>query len=434
MCRPSKWLALLPAVLTAHLAQAQINSPYSRFALGDVYKTRNVVNKGMGGLATPYADLQSVNFVNPASYSALQTVTFDVGVEMELRTLLNPSRSERSQSTYLLFNYMAVGVPLAKDKKGMTKWGLALGIHPYSRVNYKILENERITGIDSANTIYEGSGGGYRAFLGTGYRIGGLSLGVNAGFFFGQMDVNTQRALRNDSVFYFNSQQETRTSFSNFAADGGLQYRLKLGKTTAARLGASGFLGNSVNATQDRLRQTFIYNASNAIDSVDVVERSTQNPGTIQMPAGYTVGLLFEKENKWLFGAEYEAVNWTEFSYYGITQTLANSSMLRVGGHFLPNVIDGKNYFSRVNYRAGFFTGKEHVVVNGTQLPVWGVSIGLGLPIRRYNVYSNQFTSVNTSLEFGRRGNANMPVTENFIRFNVGLSLSDIWFIKRRFD
>lgn len=434
MFRPSKWVALMPAIFFVHLAHAQINSPYSRFGLGDVYNSRNVVNKGMGGLATPYADPQSVNFINPASYSALQTVTFDVGMEMELRTLLNPDKSQRSQSTNLLFNYVAIGVPLAKDKKGRTKWGLAFGLRPYTRVNYKILDEGRVPGVDSSNTIYEGSGGGYRAYAGTGYRIGGLSLGINAGFLFGQQDINTQRTLVSDTVFYFNSMQETRTSYNRFGVDGGLQYRIKFGKTTSATIGANGFLGNTVNATQDRLRQTFLYNSSGAIDSIDVVERSTQNKGTVQLPAGYTAGLVFEKENKWLLGAEYEAVNWSEFTYYGITQTLANANMLRVGGHFIPNSVDAKSYFSRVTYRGGFYTGKDMVVVNGTQLPVWGVTLGFGLPIRRYNIYSNQYTSINTSLEFGRRGNAQVPITENFIKFNVGLSLSDLWFIKRRYD
>jgi len=135
-----------------------------------------------------------------------------------------------------------------------------------------------------------------------------------------------------------------------------------------------------------------------------------------------------------MIGAEYEAVSWSTFSYYGLRQTLANTSMLRVGGFWLPDALEGKTYFSRVTYRVGFYTGKDLVVVNGTQLPVWGVTLGFTLPVRRYNVYSNQFTSINTSLEFARRGNASVPITENIIRLNFGLNLSDLWFIKRKYD
>jgi hypothetical protein len=113
---------------------------------------------------------------------------------------------------------------------------------------------------------------------------------------------------------------------------------------------------------------------------------------------------------------------------------MANSTQLRVGGYFIPGAIDGKTYASRITYRAGFYTGKDKIVANGTQLPIWGATFGFGLPIKRFNAYSNQFTSINTSFEYGRRGNGSVPVSENFFRINVGLSLSDLWFFKRRFD
>jgi hypothetical protein len=426
--------ALVSASLVCSLAQGQINSPYSRFGLGDLYNSRNVVNRGMGNLATPYADYQSVNFINPASYSNLQTVTFDVGVEGENRRLQNPTKSQTDQSGYLLFNYVAIGMPLKKDKKGFTKWGLAFGLRPYSRVSYNLNVRERLNGIDSTQTFYRGSGGGYRAFVGTGFKLGNLSLGINGGFLFGQQDLITERNFLNDTVFYFNGFSETRTAYNRFSLDAGLQYKIKLSKDVLARIGANGFLGQSANATQSGLRQTYLRGANNQVDSIDVVERITERRGTIELPMGYTVGLAVEKEGNWMIGGEYEAVNWSDFRFMGQAQPIANTNMLRVGGYFVPNSTDVKSYFKRVAYRAGFYTGKDFVVANGTQLPLWGITLGAGLPIRRYNVYSNQYTSLNLSFEYGRRGNAQVPVQESFFKINVGISLSDLWFQKRRFD
>jgi hypothetical protein len=388
----------------------------------------------MGNISTAFADYQAVNFVNPASYSQLQTVTFDVGIEMELRTLKSADKKDQNQSGYLLFNYMAVGVPLAKDKKGFTKWGMAFGLRPYSRVGYNVQEAGRISEIDSIKTYYQGSGGGYRAFLGTGLRLGNLSLGVNAGFLFGQKDLSTERVILSDSSFYFNSLQDTRTSYSKFGIDAGLQYKIKLNKEIFARIGANGFLGNSVNAKQYRLRQTFVNSGSSGVDSIDVVQRTDTKEGTIELPFGYTGGLSIEKEGKWMFSAEYEAVMWSEYSFLGEIDPLANTSMLRFGGFYIPSISDAKKYFNRVVYRAGFYTGKDMIVVNGTQLPVWGVTMGFGLPIRRYNAYSNQFSTVNMSFEFGKRGNSSVPLSENFFRLNLGISLGDLWFQKRKFD
>jgi len=427
-------MAAIVAVSFFYQAKAQINSPYSRYGLGELYNSRNVTSRAIGGLAAAYADYQAVNFVNPASYSQLQTVTFDVGVEMESRSLLNPSKTLKSQSGYLGFNYVAIGLPLAKDKKGLTKWGMAFGLRPYTRVAYNILADSRLTGIDSSRTNYKGQGGGYRAFLGTGYRVGGFSAGINVGFLFGQQDLTTERLLQNDSVFYFNAMQQTKTSYSKFGADAGFQYRVKLGKDVYARVGANGFLGSSVNGSQSILRQTFVYNANSGTDSVDVVERKDNVAGTIELPAGYAVGLTFEKEGNWMLGGEYEAVDWSTYRFYGKADQLANTNMLRFGGHFIPSMTDNKSYFKRVVYRAGFYTGKDMITVNGNQLPVWGVTIGMGLPIRRYNIYSNQYTAINTSFEYGRRGNGESPIRETFFRLNVGISLGDLWFQKRKFD
>ena len=44
---------------------AQVNSPYSRYGLGDYYNSRNVANRGMGGLSAATFDYRSVNFLNP---------------------------------------------------------------------------------------------------------------------------------------------------------------------------------------------------------------------------------------------------------------------------------------------------------------------------------------------------------------------------------
>jgi hypothetical protein len=85
-------------------------------------------------------------------------------------------------------------------------------------------------------------------------------------------------------------------------------------------------------------------------------------------------------------------------------------------------------------YRAGFFTGKDYIVAGGEQLPLRAVTVGIGFPVKRYNAYSTQFSTINTSFEYGRRGNSSTLFNENYFRINVGLALSDIWFIKRQYD
>jgi len=113
---------------------------------------------------------------------------------------------------------------------------------------------------------------------------------------------------------------------------------------------------------------------------------------------------------------------------------LGDITMLRFGGHWIPDAFSGRQYFKQVIYRAGMFTGKDYVVVDGKQLPVFGVTFGAGLPIKRYNAYSTQYNTLNISFEYGRRGGTDNPYFEKYFRLNLGMSLSDIWFIKRQYD
>ncbi len=434
MCRiPGGFWILLGSFGLSLAGHSQINSPYSRFGIGDIYSARNVASKGMGGLSSAYKDFQSVNFINPASYSGLSFVTFDVGIEGEFRTLIDQEQVDRYQSSNLIFNYLALGIPLAKDKKGQPKWGMAFGLRPFSRVRYDIQAPGRLEGIDSVLDNYRGNGGLYRAFLGTGYRIGNLSLGINAGYIFGQKEVSTYRTLVNESVFYYTASVNQRTSITNFSVDGGLQYEIKTGKKSQIRLGANGYLGGDAKGERERVGQTVFFNSFGEPDSIDVVIKDNTT-GTYTLPAGYSVGLMFEKSSKMQVGVEYETSKWSDLSDFGVSSQMGDVEMFRLGAQWIPDVTSNRNYWKQVMYRAGVFTGKDYVVVDGHQLPVFGVTFGGGFPVKRFNNYSTQFNTINLSFEYGRRGNNQSPYFERYFRVNVGLALSDIWFIKRQYD
>ena len=62
-------------------------------------------------------------------------------------------------------------------------------------------------------------------------------------------------------------------------------------------------------------------------------------------------------------------------------------------------------------------------------IPDFAANIGLGMPL------GGTFTNINIGLEIGKRGTKYYNlVEENYINLSVGLSLSDKWFVKRKFD
>jgi hypothetical protein len=97
----------------------------------------------------------------------------------------------------------------------------------------------------------------------------------------------------------------------------------------------------------------------------------------------------------------------------------------------LPNY-KSDNYFSRVAYRVGASFGPDNVKLNNT-IPQYSFTFGAGLPVRR-NVYTNQYTTINTAFEIGFRGNRQNDIRESLFRVSLGLNLSDIWFNKPKYQ
>jgi hypothetical protein len=427
---------LLLAVLAGGLASAQDNSPYSRYGLGDIQNGANVANRGLGGLSAAYSGSQFVNFLNPASYAGLRVTTFDLGLDYSSHTLrTNDAASRKFTSNNLILSYLQLGFPIGKP--GKANRGLNIGLRPVSLINYKIEKGSRLAGVDSITTLYEGSGGGYQAYAGTGWAFKDLRVGFNVGYFFGKKEYSTKVTLESDSVIYYKSDHNTTTSYGNFFLNLGIQYDITLNEDPKTRektllhLGAYGNMQQKLKARRDFLVRTFDYDQSGAALNIDSVYEEKEVKGTIVYPSSYGVGFAFERENKWLWGVDFTASNWSKYRYYGTSDSLRNSWMIKAGGQVIPNALANSKYWSLVTYRAGFYYGTDYVKVGNNQ-PVYGLTLGLGLPVRKRD-YSSQYTVINTAFEFGRRGNTNNLIRENFVKVSVGLSLSDLWFRKSKF-
>ncbi len=416
------------------LAQAQTeNSPYSRYGLGDIVPTQNIATRGMGGISAAYYDFTTINFVNPASYARLQATILDIGVEWNSKTLRasNPARKFNSYSPNI--SYVQLGFPLKKNGG----WGMNIGLRPITRINYKLSSNEKLfrpnfTDTLNVATLYEGSGGAYEAHLGTGFRITRhLTMGFNVGYLFGTKDYSTRTNLLDTATYYYKSNYERNTHYGGFMLNGGLQYTTKLDKETYLRLGAYGNIQRKFNASQDYVVQTFEYNSTGATDTIDIAYREKNVSGKVQYPASFGAGAIFDKPGKWLIGVDYVMEKWSGYRFYGEKDLVQDSWEIRVGGQLMPQ--GGKNYWSNVGYRAGANFGRDYIFVQDRNLNKWSASAGVALPMRK-PAYTNQFSVINLTLEYGQRGNKQNSVRENFFRFAVGLSLSDIWFLKRKYD
>jgi hypothetical protein len=422
---------------------AQENSPYSRYGLGDITPNRNVFSRGMGGIAAANVEFQSINFVNPAALSGIPNTIFDIGIEADFRTLKSKNPVKKFSSANSLFSYLQLGFPLTTEKmrKKGNSWGMSLGLRPVTRINYKIGVNSR-TNIDSLYTQYEGTGGTNQAFVGTAIKVKNLSIGLNAGYMFGNKDYSTRLTFINDTVDYYKSNSETKTTFGGIIVTAGIQYDVHLNKDKSKlfpliRLGAYGNLQQKFNAKQDIIRETFSYDANSASYRIDSVYEQKEIKGNIQYPASYGAGFTYQDEH-WLVGVDYEATKWANYRYYGQVDAVQNNWVVRVGGQYLPAKANSpvKKYFNFVKYRAGFFYGPDYIKTNNSR-PEYGFTLGTGMPLtslRYNNYYTGEFVMLNTALEIGGRGNKNTNLRENMVRFSVGISMNARWFAKRKYN
>lgn len=427
---------------------AQSNSPYSRYGLGDAFPASNISTRGMGGISAGYSDFISVNFNNPASYSsfyALQEakskklqygrVVFDAGLNLENRTLLAPNTTQNFTSSDAYFSYLQVGIPLRKN------WGLSFGLRPLTRVSYKINRKEMlidpVTGnnIDTALTQFNGSGGSFLPSIGTGFGIGNLSAGVNVGYMFGRKEISTRRAIANDSITYYASEHNTNYSFGSLFFNAGLQYRIDLSGGKFIKLGAAGNWKQKINGNQDVLRQTFTLGTAGETLQIDSVFQQADLKGEIEYPASYTAGFVFNSFKNdgrgFLFGVDLTQNKWSGYRFFGQEDSVQDSWKLQAGGQINPK--PGTGYFSRVGYRFGFSVGKDYIKVQD-DLPTFGASFGLALPIRTSRFAPNQFNAVNVAFEFIKRGNNENILKENLYRLSLGFNFTDLWFVKRKYE
>lgn len=414
--------------LVANNATAQDNSPYSRYGLGDLNNNQNTVNRGMGGVSQAYGDPTSVNFINPASYSNLLLTTFDVGVEAGSRSISDKNAS--FNSGFGTLSYLQIGIPVRK------KWGINLGLRPVTRVSYNIQESQDKIFFDTLKlpvaSRYQGSGGLYQLYAGTGVGIGNFSIGVNLGYLFGNIENNTRVIYPVTDINA--SRHMTRISYSSFFYKVGVQYKAKLNKDMDLTLGASGSLQQNMSVRQENLSESLVYNAStNDFTSLDSVKSEKGPKGTVIYPQELGAGFMLRKLDKWQIGMDFNTTQWNNFRKFDQPDSLQNSWKLAIGGQFVPNATALSGYWNRVAYRLGAYYGLDYLKLGGQNMNIMGFTLGAGLPVRRMP-YSNQYSMVNVAFDVAHRGNNNTALKENIYRLSLGFTLSDRWFIKKKYD
>jgi hypothetical protein len=161
------------------MAQSNINTPYSRYGFGQLTDQSFGNSKAMGGIAYGLRNGLQINAANPASYSAVDSLTFLFDAGLSLQNTNFNENGVKTNAKNSTLDYIAMQFRLFEGL------GMSAGFLPYSTVGYNMSKSKQIGTDPYGNSIqalesYYGDGGLQQVFVGLGYNVfKNLSLGVN---------------------------------------------------------------------------------------------------------------------------------------------------------------------------------------------------------------------------------------------------------------
>ena len=414
-------------------AQEGTTSPYSFYGLVSLKFKGTTENVSLGGLSI-FTDRNHVNLRNPASYSGRfikstgegHIVKFAVGGSSSNTTLKTNTTSDKANAT--TFDYLTLSIP-------MGRLGMGIGLMPYTSVGYKL---ESISDEDVLDYRYRGQGGVNKAFLGVGYLLTkDLSVGVDASYNFGnlQNSVVNFRYDNEGNPLQYHSREVNRSDLSGLNFNFGLTYTPMVSEKLQLTSSITFSPKADLTSTNQRTFASVLVSSTGQEFPVNEIETDLGALGlektVLSLPTKTALGVGIGQPRKWFLGAEYTMLKTSEFSSEIFTfdnATYQDASTIAVGGFLIPQ-FNSFTYWKRVVYRAGFRFENTGLKIENESIDEFGMSFGVGLPV------GNVFSNVNIGIEVGQRGTINQNlVKENFVNFQLSLSLNDIWFEKRKYN
>lgn len=413
-------------------AQSGTNSPYSQYGLGILSDQTASFNRGMNGLGLGFHEHNQINFSNPASYSALDSLSFifDAGVSGQISNF--KEGGNRTNAKNADFEYVVAGFRAFKNL------GVSFGLIPFTNVGYSYSVTQKVT--DSNNTTatnsYSGNGGIHQVYLGVGWQpLRGLSVGVNGSYIYGEY---TKTVINSYSDSYANSLTKVYAAeVRNYKVDFGLQYTARLTKKDQLTLGLTYGLGHKIGGKPTM--QVISNNTQTGVADTTSFPKAGQANLKLELPTTYGIGLMYDHNNAVKVGVDYNLQKWgsVKAPTYENAGTSASDYTMKSGfykdRHKVTVGMDicpqeyGLTFLKRVHYRAGVSYATPYYNINGHDGPnEISASIGFGIPIA--NKWNNR-SHLNVSCQWVRQSAKDL-ITDNTFRINIGLTFNERWFAK----
>lgn len=402
------------------------SSPYTRYGFGKLGTVGNASTRALGDAGIALRTNQYTNLYNPASLTAIDTLTmlFDVALDAEWFTANENGTKESDWNAG--FSYMSFHFPLWNRFAG------AIAYSPYSMVGYEY-GNEIETPIENALTnndtlvysnTYSGNGGLQHFQLSMAWnpiktRTFQWNLGATAGYICGTVD-------HTGYISVTSGQSKSTYVSRNYSCIG---WDLLLGTQLTRQLtpGRTMTLGATFSP------RTHIGCDSKVVkySGTDSIGEDVNNSISLSAPMKFGVGLSYQIERKLTITGEYAFENWAKVA--GLDANMKKSddiyqniNRISAGIEYRPRTY-AQSYMQVCTYRAGVSVKDSYVKTFGNQREMTA-TCGLGMPCgigkRSLINFAVSYTHLNKA-----KGSA---LSENYLHLTLGITFNETMFYRSR--
>lgn len=397
------------AISVSSIGQNNTASPYSLHGIGELANVAYGRNLALGGTGYGIRSNQYLNIKNPASLTAIDSLSFLFETGVNLKSTLSQTTSENELYTNGNLTHIIMG------NRINSTFMMSMGMMPYSNVGYNLITTSPVVNSDAKAIHYwEGAGGLTKYYLSLGGLVAkGFSLGVEGSYLYGPLSQDVTTLFRSTKNL-----RKTNSRYSGFSLKGGVQFSTDLDdKGTNLTFGGIYSLSSILRGKSD-LEIIQIYDGG-IVDTTYAEKNIVAK--TISIPKSYGGGFSFTLHGKYMLAADYEFNGWAT----NIGSNYVNRHI--ISGGFERKPLNSLKFFDRCSYRVGFRYDSGYIKYKSMVIDDARVSVGFGFPIQKTR------SMINITLEAGQLGTLDYT-RERYAKVTLGFSLHDYWFVERKFD
>lgn len=389
-----------------------VSSPYSILGVGDIENNDYGRYSASGSAAVSRREPGSYNFSNPASLTAIpyKTLNFDFGLRGKVSkfrlvgadTLTAPSKDFIIKRVTLAF-------------KVTPKIGFAVGIKPFSTVNFQYTTVASLSDGDANYLKYtDGTGGINQFYFSIAKEIKSrLSVGITASWLFGSL----QNSIEYYNPFLALDIIRNETNFYNAAGlQAGLQYYTAAGKNLQHSFGLT-----ATAYTKLKGQKTTEY-----VESGTTIKTLDAENIQFKMPVLVTAGYSVSHKSGLSFHLQGDYYKWATQKINYKKTYIKDAFGLHAGFEYAKKISTAAYTWEKFHLAMGVRMEQSYLVLNNNHLNEYAVTFGAGKNISR-------FISINAGLEIGKRGSSDLnQIQENYYQFNIGFAVKNLWFGTRK--